>query len=96
MVSCTDPVYILLLRSVLHLLHAPFRPKKKSTHFKVLYRWQEAKKQNIRAILDIIQNLIKFSCKEKWGMKNKTYFSFLSVSIFLQVEDYLQARSIVF
>lgn len=27
MLNCTDTVYILLLHSGLHLLHAPFRPK---------------------------------------------------------------------
>lgn len=41
MLSCTADVYILLLDSGLHLLHAPFRPKKKHCTIFYCQPWKE-------------------------------------------------------
>lgn len=55
MLNCTDTVYILLLHSGLHLLHAPFRPKINMFYGLLLLAMETKKKW---ALLIIIQDLI--------------------------------------
>lgn len=62
MLNCTDTVYILLLHSGLHLLHAPFRPK--ITFYGLLLALETKKKTG--ALLIIVQDALVLGKLEKY------------------------------